>query len=86
MKLLFEGRYKSYFMNIFNKLVKIRLQAKISNFTFKNSNIIIGGIISKREDYFPRKTFEKQKNYFINTFYFCSKFFLITSIEPNFFK
>ena len=31
---------------------KIRSQAKIHNFSFKNSNIVIEGIIQKRKYYF----------------------------------
>ena len=31
---------------------KIRPQAKIDKFSFKNSNIIIGGLFWKRKDYF----------------------------------
>ena len=39
----------------FHKVVsstKIRPQAKIDNFEFKNSNIIIEGLFWKRKDYF----------------------------------
>ena len=32
--------------------MKIRPEAKINNFTFKNRNIIIKGLILKRKDYF----------------------------------
>ena len=32
---------------------KIKSQTKIHNFAFKNSNIVIEGIIQKRKDYFP---------------------------------
>ena len=34
---------------------KIRHQAKVDNFSFKNSNIIIEGLIRKRKDYFQWK-------------------------------
>ena len=44
---------------------KIRPQAKIHNFAFKNSNIIFKGIILKKKDYFSWKQFETQKNNFI---------------------
>ena len=44
----------------YSKSAKIRPQAKIDNFAFKNSNIIIEGLFWKREDYFTWKTFEKQ--------------------------
>ena len=37
--------------------MKIRPQEKIDNFAFKNSNIIIEGLISKRKDYFSWKKF-----------------------------
>ena len=40
---------------VFIKVVqprKIRPQEKIHNFAFKNSNIVIEGIIQKRKDYF----------------------------------
>ena len=33
--------------------MKIRPQAKIANFAFKNSNIIIEGLFWKRKDQFP---------------------------------
>ena len=62
-----------------SRLVKIRPQAKIDNFAFKNSNIIIEGIIWKRKDYFQRKKFETQKNNFIIKFYFCPNSFLFAS-------
>ena len=54
---------------------KIRPQAKIGNFAFKNNNIIIEGLIWKNKDYFPWKKFETQKNNFINKFYFCPNIF-----------
>ena len=38
--------------------MKIRPQEKIDNFAFKNSNIIIEGLIWKRKDYFSWKKFE----------------------------
>ena len=41
--------------------MKIRPQAKIDNFAFKNSNIIIEGLIWKRKDYFLWKKFETQE-------------------------
>ena len=56
-------------------ITKIRPQAKIDNFAFKNSNIIIEGLIWKRKDYFSWKKFETQKNNFINKFYFCPNLF-----------
>ena len=62
--------------------VKIRPQAKIDNFSFENSNIIIEGLIWKRKDYFSIKKFETQKNNFINKFYFCPNIFSYR-FEPN---
>ena len=47
----------------------------MDNFAFKNSNIIIEGLFSKRKDYFIRTKFEIQKNNFINKFYFWPNFF-----------
>ena len=58
-----------------------RPQAKIDNYAFKNSNIIIEGLFWKRNDYFTRKKFKTQKNNFINKFYFWPNFFLITSYQ-----
>ena len=50
--------------------MKIRPQAKIDNFVFKNGNIIIEGLIWKRKDYFSWKKFETRKKNFIGKFYF----------------
>ena len=55
--------------------MKIRPQAKIDNFAFKNRNIIIEGPFWKRKDYFTWTKFETQKNNFINKFYFWPNFF-----------
>ena len=66
-------------------ITKIRPQAKIANFAFKNSNIIIEGLIWKRKDYFSWKKFETQKNNVINQFYFCPNFFSYRFL-PNFKK
>ena len=52
-------------------------QAKIDNFSFKNSNFIIEGLIWNRKDYFPWIKFKMQKNNVFNKFYFCRTFFLI---------
>ena len=46
---------KEYSKEYFFKIVqprKIRHQGKIENFAFKNSNIVIEGIIQKRKNYF----------------------------------
>ena len=56
-------------------ITKIRAQAKIDNFAFKNSNIIIEGLIWKRKDYFLWKKIETQKNNVIIKFYFCPNLF-----------
>ena len=68
---------------------KIRPQEKLDNFAFKNSNIIIEGLFWKRKHYFRQKNL-KQKNNFINKFYFCANFFsycflpnLKKSCDPN---
>ena len=61
--------------NIELRKKKIRPQAKIDNFAFKNSNIIIEGLFWKRKYYFPWKKLEIHKNNFINKFYFCPNFF-----------
>ena len=45
------------------------------NFAFKNSNIIIEGLVWKRKDYFTWKKFKTQKNNFHNKFYFWPNFF-----------
>ena len=55
--------------------LKIRPLAKIDNFAFKNSNIIIKGLFWKRKDYSTWKKFETQKNNLINKFYFWPNFF-----------
>ena len=68
-----------------SSFTKIRPQAKIDNFAFKNSNIIIEWLIWKQKDYFSWKKFETQKNYFINKFYFCLNLFSYRFI-PNFKK
>ena len=54
--------------------MKIRPQAKIDNFAFKNSNIIIEGLVWKRKDDFSWKKFETQKNNFIfdQTYFFIA--------------
>ena len=44
MQNLFASMRSTNFV-LYSKLAKIRPQAKIDNFTFKNSNIIIEGII-----------------------------------------
>ena len=56
--------------------MKIRPQAKIDNFAFKNSNIIIEGLIGKRKDFFPWEKFDMLKNNLFNEFFFQT-FFLI---------
>ena len=42
----------SYFINEGSSFTKIRPHVKIDIFDFKNSNIIIEGLILKRKDYF----------------------------------
>ena len=59
--------------------MKIRPQAKIDNFSFEISNIIIEGVILKRKDYLPWKKFQMQKNNALNKFYFYPNFFFIAS-------
>ena len=66
-------------------MTKLRPQAKIDNFAFKNINIIIEGQIWNRKDYFSWKKFDTQKNNFINKFYFCSNLFSYRFL-PNFKK
>ena len=65
--------------------MKIRPQAKIDNFAFKNSNITIEWLIWKKKDYFSWKKFETQEKNFINKFYFCPNLFSYR-FEPNFEK
>ena len=43
-----------------NSFTKMRPEAKIDNFSFMNSNIIIEGIIWKKRD-FLKKKFETEK-------------------------
>ena len=50
---------------------KIRPQAKIDNFAFNSSNIIIEGLIQKRKDYFSLKKFEMQKIMYLINCYVC---------------
>ena len=59
--------------------MKIRPQAKIDNFVFKDSNIIIDGLIWKRKDYFSWKKFETQKIILLINFIFAQTYFLIAS-------
>ena len=66
--------FSQNFFSVFS-FTKIRPQAIIDNFAFKNSNIIIEGLFWKRKDDLTWKKFEKQKNNFINKFYFWPKFF-----------
>ena len=54
----------------------MRPQVKIDNFAFKNSNIIIEGLIWKKKDYFQWEKFEMQKNNVFNKFYFIVSHFL----------
>ena len=65
--------------------MKIRPQAKIDSFAFKNRNIIIEGLIWKKKDYFQWKKFETQKNDFINKFYYFPNL-LSYRFKPNFKK
>ena len=53
----------------------LAISARVDNFAFKNSNIIIEGLFWKRKDYFTWKKFESRKNNFINKFYFWLNFF-----------
>ena len=75
----------SHFLIKGSSFTKIRPQAKIDNFAFKNSNIIIEGRILKRKDSFSWKKFETQKNNFIKKYYFCPNLFSYR-FEPNFKK
>ena len=74
LKFRIRFNYKILFLRYFSS-TKIRPQAKIDNFAFKNSNIINEGLFWKRKDYFTWKKFETQKNNFINKFYFWPNFF-----------
>ena len=65
--------------------MKIGPQAKIDNFAFKNSNIIIEAVIYKRKDYFPCKKTEAQNKNVFNKFYSCPNFISYRYI-PNFKK
>ena len=65
--------------------MNIRPQAKIDNFTFKNSNIIIEGLIWKREDDLSGKEFEMQINNVFKKFLFLPNFFPYCFIQ-NFTK
>ena len=47
----------------------------------EHRKIIIEGLIWKREDYFPCKKIEMQKNNVFNKFYFFRTFFLIAAHE-----
>ena len=62
-----------------NWSTKIRSQAKIDNFAFKNSNIIIEGLIWRWKDYFSWKKFETQKIILLINFIFGQTYFLIAS-------
>ena len=57
----------------------------LSNLSLWNSNIIIEGLFWKRKDYFTWKKFERQKNNFIDKFYFWPNFFSYRFL-PNFKK
>ena len=54
----------------------------MDNFAYRNSNIIIEGLIWEKKYYFLWKKFETQKNNFINKFYFCPILFSYR-FEPN---
>ena len=58
-----------------------RPQGKIDHFVFKNSNIIIEGIIQKRKDYFSRRKFERQKIILLINFTFPRIFFHVASCQ-----
>ena len=77
-----------YFFNLvknkFFKVVrsrKLEPQAKIDNFDFKNSNIIIEGLIWKRKDYFSWKRFDTQKIILLINFIFALTYFFISSSQ-----
>ena len=58
-----------------SSFTEIRPEAKIDNFAFKNSNIIIERLIWKRIDYFSWKKIWNTKINFINKFYFFPNLF-----------
>ena len=60
---------------------KIRPQAKIDNFAFKNSNIIMEELFWKRKDYIPWKNLKCRKIMHLINCNFTWTFFLITSYE-----
>ena len=61
--------------------MKSRPRAKMDNFVFKNSNIIIEGLILKTKDYFPWKKFKSRKIMYLTNFYSYGTFFLIASYK-----
>ena len=50
--MIVSGSYDEKKTFVTRDVTKIRPQAKIDNFAFKNSNIIIEGLILMRKDYF----------------------------------
>ena len=64
---------------------KIRSQAKIDNFAFKNSNTIIEGLFWKRKDYFTLKNVKHKKIILLINFIFDPTFFSYCFL-PNFKK
>ena len=61
--------------------MKIRPQAKIDNFAFKNSNTIIEGLFRKREDYFKEKNLQHRKIILLINFIFDPTFFHIAAYQ-----
>ena len=59
---------------------KIRPQAKIHNFSFKNSKIATEGIIQKRKDYFLLTNFKHRKIMYLTNFIF-NFFFHVASYQ-----
>ena len=58
---------------------KIRPQAKIDNYAFKNSRIIIEGLIWERKDYFHEKNLKKKK--LLINFIYAQTYFLVASSQ-----
>ena len=56
-------------------------QAKIDNFAFKNSNIILEGLIWKRKDYFTGNNLKYKKIILLINFIIALTFFLTVSYQ-----
>ena len=64
----------------------MRPQAKIDNFAFKNSNIIVEGLYWKLKDYFSWKKFEMQKNNVFNKLNIIIAELFSLSFHANYYK